>query len=107
MKHRIAVLGAGYAGAYMAGNLARRLSPADIEITVVNAEPDFVERLRLHQLAAGQVIETPKLADVFAGTGIRQTTCAGPATGWASPSWSTSASKPSKRRGCCAPTAPP
>ncbi|MFI7231708.1 NAD(P)/FAD-dependent oxidoreductase [Nonomuraea angiospora] len=71
MKHRIVVLGAGYAGAYVAGNLARRLSPADTEITVVNAEPDFVERLRLHQLAAGQQIEAPKLADVFAGTGIR------------------------------------
>ncbi|WP_316744270.1 FAD-dependent oxidoreductase [Streptomyces sp. MK7] len=71
MKHRIVVLGAGYAGAHTAGNLARRLSPADIEITVVNAEPDFVQRLRLHQLAAGQEIETRKLADVFAGTGIR------------------------------------
>ncbi|MEV4946884.1 FAD-dependent oxidoreductase [Streptomyces sp. NPDC053755] len=71
MKHRIVVLGAGYAGAHVAGNLARRLSPADIEITVVNAEPDFVQRLRLHQLAAGQEIEAPPLAEVFAGTGIR------------------------------------
>ncbi|WP_182909477.1 NAD(P)/FAD-dependent oxidoreductase [Microbispora sp. H13382] len=71
MKHRIVVLGAGYAGAYVAGTLARRLSPADTEITVVNAVPDFVQRLRLHQLAAGQEIEAPKLADVFAGTGIR------------------------------------
>ena len=35
MKHRIVVLGAGYAGAYVAGNLARRLSPKDTEITVV------------------------------------------------------------------------
>ncbi|MGW0762107.1 NAD(P)/FAD-dependent oxidoreductase [Streptomyces sp. NPDC002814] len=71
MKHRIVVLGAGYAGAFVAGNLARRLSPADTEITVVNAEPDFVQRLRLHQLAAGRDIEAPQLADVFAGTGIR------------------------------------
>ncbi|MGW0754121.1 NAD(P)/FAD-dependent oxidoreductase [Streptomyces sp. NPDC002587] len=71
MKHRIVVLGAGYAGAYVAGTLARRLSPADIEITVVNAEPDFVQRLRLHQLAAGQEIAAPQLTDVFAGTGIR------------------------------------
>ncbi|MER5759514.1 FAD-dependent oxidoreductase [Streptomyces sp. NPDC002082] len=71
MKHRIVVLGAGYAGAYAAGNLARRLSPADTEITVVNAEPDFVERLRLHELAAGREIDARKLADVFAGTGIR------------------------------------
>ncbi|MFE4636244.1 NAD(P)/FAD-dependent oxidoreductase [Streptomyces sp. NPDC056773] len=71
MKHRIVVLGAGYAGSAMAGSLARRLSPEDIEITVVNAEPDFVERLRLHQVAAGQEIATRKLADLFAGTGIR------------------------------------
>ncbi|MFE2533837.1 NAD(P)/FAD-dependent oxidoreductase [Streptomyces sp. NPDC059371] len=71
MKHRIVVLGAGYAGAYVAGTLARRVSPADTEITVVNAEPDFVQRLRLHQLVAGQEIEAPQLADVFAGTGIR------------------------------------
>lgn len=71
MKHRIVVLGAGYAGTYVAGNLARRLSPADAEITVVNAVPDFVERMRLHQVAAGQEIETRKLADIFAGTGIR------------------------------------
>ncbi|MET9883292.1 FAD-dependent oxidoreductase [Streptomyces sp. NPDC006430] len=71
MKHRIVVLGAGYAGAYVAGTLARRLSPADTEITVVNAEPAFVQRLRLHQLAAGQEIEAPQLAEVFAGTAIR------------------------------------
>ncbi|MFF4647352.1 NAD(P)/FAD-dependent oxidoreductase [Streptomyces sp. NPDC001389] len=71
MKHRIVVLGAGYAGTYVAGNLARRLSPADTEITVVNAVPEFVERLRLHQVAAGQDIETQKLSDIFAGTGIR------------------------------------
>ncbi|MFI0987185.1 NAD(P)/FAD-dependent oxidoreductase [Streptomyces exfoliatus] len=71
MKHRIVVLGAGYAGAYAAGTLARRLSPEDIEITVVNAEPDFVQRLRLHQLAAGQEIEAPRLTEVFAGTEVR------------------------------------
>ncbi|MET9183442.1 FAD-dependent oxidoreductase [Kitasatospora aureofaciens] len=71
MKHRIVVLGAGYAGAFAAGNLARRLSPADTEITVVNAAPEFVERMRLHQLAAGRDLTFRKLADVFAGTGVR------------------------------------
>ncbi|MGA5198438.1 NAD(P)/FAD-dependent oxidoreductase [Streptomyces exfoliatus] len=71
MKHRIVVLGAGYAGAYTAGTLARRLSPEDTEITVVNAEPEFVQRLRLHQLAAGQEIDAPRLTEVFAGTGVR------------------------------------
>jgi NADH dehydrogenase FAD-containing subunit len=71
MKHRIVVLGAGYAGAYTAGILARRLSPADTEITVVNAVPEFVERMRMHQLAAGHQVEPKKLADIFEGTGIR------------------------------------
>lgn len=71
MKHRILVLGAGYAGAFAAGSLARRLSPADTEITVVNAEPVFVERMRLHQLAAGRAIAPRRLADLFAGTGVR------------------------------------
>ncbi|MFJ2832105.1 NAD(P)/FAD-dependent oxidoreductase [Streptomyces sp. NPDC087263] len=71
MKHRILVLGAGYAGAFAAGSLARRLSPADTEITVVNAEPVFIERMRMHQLAAGRELATLRLADVFAGTGAR------------------------------------
>ncbi|MFF0453293.1 NAD(P)/FAD-dependent oxidoreductase [Nocardia africana] len=71
MKHRIVVLGAGYAGAFCAGYLARQLHADDFAITVVNAEPDFVERLRLHQLAAGQELRHRPLAEVFAGTGIR------------------------------------
>ncbi|MEV6872032.1 FAD-dependent oxidoreductase [Amycolatopsis sp. NPDC051128] len=71
MKHRIVVLGAGYAGANAAGRLAKRLHPADTEITVVNADPEFVERVRLHQLATGQDLKTRTLTDVFAGTGVR------------------------------------
>ncbi|GIG88006.1 NAD(P)/FAD-dependent oxidoreductase [Plantactinospora endophytica] len=71
MRHRITVLGAGYAGASAAGYLARHLHPDDFEITVVNAEPDFVERMRLHQLAAGQEPRRHGLAEMFAGTGIR------------------------------------
>lgn len=71
MRHRILVLGAGYAGAFSAGYLARQLHSGDFEITVVNAEPDFVERLRLHQLAAGQNLRRRPLAEMFAGTGIR------------------------------------
>ncbi|BFO13769.1 hypothetical protein SHKM778_01570 [Streptomyces sp. KM77-8] len=54
MQHRIIVLGAGYSGAIAAGRLARRLRPEDVAITLVNAEPDFVERVRMHQLAVGQ-----------------------------------------------------
>ncbi|MBL1076057.1 FAD-dependent oxidoreductase [Nocardia sp. 2] len=71
MKHRIVVLGAGYAGATTAGRLAKRLHRDDVEITVVNADPDFVERIRLHQLAAGQELPVRPLRKVFAGTGIQ------------------------------------
>ncbi|MGW4632786.1 NAD(P)/FAD-dependent oxidoreductase [Nocardia sp. NPDC004415] len=71
MKHRIVVLGAGYAGAITAGRLAKRLHRADVEITLVNAEPDFVERIRLHQLAAGQDLPVRPLRKIFAGTGVR------------------------------------
>jgi NADH dehydrogenase FAD-containing subunit len=71
MKHRIVVLGAGYAGANAAGRLAKRLHPADTEITLVNADPEFVERVRLHQLAAGQDLKPRRLSDVFANTGVR------------------------------------
>ncbi|WP_249644244.1 NAD(P)/FAD-dependent oxidoreductase [Nocardia sputi] len=71
MKHRIVVLGAGYAGANAAGRLAKRLHPADVEITLVNADPEFVERVRMHQLAAGQELKSRVLTDVFADTGVR------------------------------------
>ncbi|MFF1610437.1 NAD(P)/FAD-dependent oxidoreductase [Amycolatopsis sp. NPDC058278] len=71
MKHRIVVLGAGYAGANAAGRLAKRLHPAGTEITLVNADPEFVERVRLHQLATGQDLKPRPLADVFAGTGVQ------------------------------------
>ncbi|WP_347177343.1 FAD-dependent oxidoreductase [Glycomyces sp. L485] len=71
MKHRIVVLGAGYAGAGAAGRLARRLHPGNTEITLVNAEPDFVERVRMHQLAVGQDLKPRPLADMFEGTGVR------------------------------------
>ncbi|MET8771192.1 FAD-dependent oxidoreductase [Streptomyces sp. NPDC004658] len=71
MQHRIVVLGAGYTGAITAGRLARRLRPEDVAITLVNAEPDFVERVRLHQLAAGQDLTPRPLHEMFAGTGVR------------------------------------
>ncbi|GAA1632156.1 NAD(P)/FAD-dependent oxidoreductase [Catellatospora bangladeshensis] len=70
MRHRIIVLGAGYTGASAAGRLARRLRRDDVAITLVNAEPDFIERVRLHQLAAGQDLKPRPLAKMFAGTGV-------------------------------------
>ncbi|MER6238539.1 FAD-dependent oxidoreductase [Streptomyces clavifer] len=70
MQHRIIVIGAGYTGAVAAGRLARRLHREDVAITLVNAEPDFAERVRLHQLAVGQDLRPRPFRRMFAGTGV-------------------------------------
>ncbi|CAM5318175.1 NAD(P)/FAD-dependent oxidoreductase [Streptomyces griseomycini] len=70
MQHRIIVLGAGYAGAVAAGRLAGRLHREDVAVTLVNAEPDFVERVRMHQLAVGQDLKHRPLDEMLAGTGV-------------------------------------
>ncbi|MBZ2195604.1 NAD(P)/FAD-dependent oxidoreductase [Occultella gossypii] len=71
MKHRIVILGAGYAGASVTGRLARRLHADDVEITLVNGESDFVERVRMHQLATGADLRPLPLRAAYAGTGVR------------------------------------
>ena len=48
-RTHIVVIGGGYAGTLAANHLRLR---ADVEITLVNPRPCFVERIRLHQLAA-------------------------------------------------------
>lgn len=70
MQHRIIVLGAGYTGAIAAGRLARRVRREDVAITLVNAEPDFVERVRMHQVASGQNLKPLPFREMFAGTGV-------------------------------------
>ncbi|MGW1357221.1 NAD(P)/FAD-dependent oxidoreductase [Streptomyces chartreusis] len=70
MQHRIVVIGAGYTGATAAGRLAKRLHSDDVAITLVNTEPDFVERVRLHQLAVGQSLKPRPFSEMFAGTGV-------------------------------------
>ncbi|TXK33962.1 NAD(P)/FAD-dependent oxidoreductase [Nonomuraea sp. C10] len=70
MQHRVIVLGAGYSGAIAAGRLAKRLHREDVAITLVNSEPDFVERIRMHQLAAGQDLKPRPYSEMFAGTGV-------------------------------------
>lgn len=48
-RTHVVVLGGGYAGTMAANHLRLR---ADADITLVNPRPMFVERIRLHQLAA-------------------------------------------------------
>jgi NADH:ubiquinone reductase (H+-translocating) len=65
---QIVVLGAGYSGQVAANLAARRL---DAEVTVVNDRDRFVERVRLHQIAAGQELREHKIADLLRGSGAR------------------------------------
>ena len=54
---RVVVLGAGYAGVVAANRilatLDRRRILSQVDLTVVNPHAEFVERIRLHQVAAG------------------------------------------------------
>jgi len=63
------VLGAGYAGLAAARGLNRRVGRR-ASITLVNPRPDFVERVRLHQLAVGQPRRRLPLASL-AGSSVR------------------------------------
>lgn len=47
--HKVVVIGGGYAGTLAANRLRMR---ADVDITLVNPRPEFVERIRLHQFVA-------------------------------------------------------
>ncbi|MCV7099993.1 NAD(P)/FAD-dependent oxidoreductase [Mycobacterium palustre] len=66
-KINVVVVGGGYAGTLAANHLRRR---ADVDITLVNARPVFVERIRLHQLACDTGAATAEY-DTLLGEGIR------------------------------------
>ncbi|MWA08322.1 NAD(P)/FAD-dependent oxidoreductase [Streptomyces sp. BA2] len=71
MSHRLVVVGAGYAGLLAAKRLARKLRRSDVAITLVNASDRFVERVRLHQLAAGQRLAELSLRQQLRGTSVQ------------------------------------
>ncbi|WP_225727115.1 MULTISPECIES: FAD-dependent oxidoreductase [unclassified Nocardia] len=73
MTHRIVVLGAGYAGLNAAARAARLLRGRDIRLTLINRTDRFVERIRLHQLAAGQELPDRPLRRLLAGTAVELT----------------------------------
>src|SRR3712207_4358402 len=60
---RVVVVGAGYAGLMATnrflGSLTRE-ERARVELTVVNPRADFLERIRLHELAAGSLPSVAK-----------------------------------------------
>ncbi|QFG23069.1 NAD(P)/FAD-dependent oxidoreductase [Actinomadura sp. WMMB 499] len=69
-EHRIVVLGGGYTGLFTAIRLARRVRRTGARITLVNPADRFVERLRTHQVAAGQDLPVHRIPDLLDGTGV-------------------------------------
>jgi NADH dehydrogenase len=69
--HKIVVLGAGYAGMMTALSLAGRTRRrTDVHITLVNPTERFTERLRLHQVAAGEELADLRIPALLDGTGV-------------------------------------
>ena len=66
-KTHVVVVGGGYAGTLAANHLRQR---PDIDITLVNPRPVFVERIRLHQLVADTGAATADYGTLL-GDGIR------------------------------------
>ncbi|MDX3231141.1 NAD(P)/FAD-dependent oxidoreductase [Streptomyces sp. ME19-01-6] len=65
--HKIVVIGGGYAGTVAANHLRMR---TDVDITLVNSRPKFVERIRLHQFVAGDYDASVDY-DTLLGDGIQ------------------------------------
>ncbi|WP_030870133.1 NAD(P)/FAD-dependent oxidoreductase [Streptomyces sp. NRRL F-2747] len=70
--HRVLVLGAGYAGMSAAVQLGARVGRRrDVQVTLVNAQERFTERLRLHMTATGQEVAGLSIPELLEGTGAR------------------------------------
>jgi NADH:ubiquinone reductase (H+-translocating) len=65
-KTRVVVIGGGYAGVIAANHLQLG---NDIAITLINPRPEFVERIRLHQLVTGSDDAVVAYSDIL-GAGI-------------------------------------
>ncbi|MGW3494678.1 NAD(P)/FAD-dependent oxidoreductase [Streptomyces sp. NPDC001020] len=70
--HRVVILGAGYAGMSAAIQLAARVKGREgVEVTVVNGQDRFTERMRLHMTATGQPLAELSIPELLEGTGAR------------------------------------
>jgi NADH dehydrogenase FAD-containing subunit len=67
----IVILGAGYAGILASLRLANQTRRTPVDITLINAASDFVERIRLHQVIVGQSLKQHPIPQILKGTGVR------------------------------------
>lgn len=68
---KVVVLGGGYAGTLAALSIAGRTKRQAVEVVLVNGVDHFVERIRHHQLAAGQRSTPRPFASLLAGSKVR------------------------------------
>ncbi|MEU9593498.1 FAD-dependent oxidoreductase [Streptomyces sp. NPDC048193] len=67
--HRVVILGAGYAGMAAAVQFAARSNRHEgLQVTVVNAQERFTERMRLHMTATGQRLAELSIPELLKGT---------------------------------------
>lgn len=66
----IVVLGAGYTGMLATERLAHRTRQLNVRITLVNPSDRFTERLRMHQVAAGQSLADHRIPALLEQTGV-------------------------------------
>jgi NADH:ubiquinone reductase (H+-translocating) len=64
---KIVIIGAGYAGLITALRLSRE---ATAQITLINATPNFTERIRLHQVSAGYTPKQYPITQMIRGRSI-------------------------------------
>ena len=68
---RVVVVGGGYAGLFAARRASRGSRHGGVEVTLVDPAPEWVERTRLHQVAAGDgSVRRYPLTELFRGTGV-------------------------------------
>ncbi|RDI49573.1 NAD(P)/FAD-dependent oxidoreductase [Nocardia mexicana] len=68
--HEIVVLGAGYTGMMATVRVAHRTRRENVRITLVNPSERFTERLRSHQIAAGQELADHRIPRLLDGSGV-------------------------------------
>lgn len=67
----VVILGGGYAGTLAALSIAGRTKGQAVEVVLVNGADHFVERIRHHQLAAGQQPAHHPFRELLAGRPVR------------------------------------
>jgi len=69
-RKKVIILGGGYAGILAALRLSRKTNPRQVDITLINGQELFVERIRFHQQAANQELKSYSITNLLAGSSV-------------------------------------